>query len=319
MTGIHHLEVKNRDANFKFDLYRNITIVRGNSGTGKSTLFEMIADYTRLKESSGVNISSDKACVALIDTDWQNQLKNVTDSIVFIDEGVEYLKTKKFAQAISHTDNYYVIFNRESLHELPYSVDEIYEIKTSGKYHSFQKMYKSNNKHIYYKDTVGNKIKFKLLLTEDSKSGYQFYQHYFKNSEIECVSTASNPAIFRYIKENSDKMILVVADGAAFGSEIDRVLKLPGQNFRLCLPESFEWLILKSGLIRTEDIDMVLENPSEYIESSRYFSWENYFEQYLIENTVNTPFQYAKKEINPVFLNDVNSEKIIAEIYNTNP
>ena len=52
-----------------------------------------------------------------------------------------------------------------------------------------------------------------------------------------------------------------------------------------------------------------------YIESSRYFSWENYFEQYLIENTVNTPFQYAKKEINPVFLNDVNSEKIIAEIY----
>ena len=110
-------------------------------------------------------------------------------------------------------------------------------------------------------------------------------------------------------------MIFVVADGAAFGSEIDRVLKLPGQNFRLCLPESFEWLILKSGLIRTEDIDMVLENPSEYIESSRYFSWENYFEQYLIENTVNTPFQYAKKEINPVFLNDVNSEKIIAEIY----
>ena len=118
--------------------------------------------------------------------------------------------------------------------------------------------------HIYYKDAVGNKIKFKLLLTEDSKSGYQFYQHYFKNSEIECVSTASNSAIFRYIKENPDKMIFVVADGAAFGSEIDRVLKLPGQNFRLCLPESFEWLILKSGLIRTEDIDMVLENPSEY-------------------------------------------------------
>lgn len=60
MTGTHHVEVKNRDAVFKFDLYRNITIVRGDSGTGKTTLYEMIADYTRLKEASGVNVSCDK-------------------------------------------------------------------------------------------------------------------------------------------------------------------------------------------------------------------------------------------------------------------
>lgn len=117
MIGIHHVKVKNRDAVFQFDLYRNITIVRGNSGTGKTTLFDMIADYTRLKEASGVNISCDKACVALIDIDWKNQLKNIKDSIVFIDEGSVYLKTKEFARVIKETDNYYVIFNRESLHE----------------------------------------------------------------------------------------------------------------------------------------------------------------------------------------------------------
>ena len=44
MKGTYHIEVKNRDASFKFELYRNITIVRGNSGTGKTTLFDMIAD-----------------------------------------------------------------------------------------------------------------------------------------------------------------------------------------------------------------------------------------------------------------------------------
>lgn len=57
MTGTHHVEVKNRDAVFKFDLHRNITIVRGDSGTGKKTLYDMIADYTRLHKASGVNIS----------------------------------------------------------------------------------------------------------------------------------------------------------------------------------------------------------------------------------------------------------------------
>ncbi len=315
MTGVHHIEVKNRDAVFKFDLYRNITIVRGDSGTGKTTLFDMIADYTRFHEASGVNISCDKSCVALVDIDWKNQLKNISESIVFIDEGAEYLKTKEFAQTIKGTDNYYVIFNRENLHDLPYSVEEIYEIKASGRYHSFKKIFKSDSNHIYYKDKAKGKIDFDTLLTEDSKSGYQFYQYYFKESSVKCYSSASNSAIFKWLKENEDKKVFVIADGAAFGAEIDRILKLrSSSNFKLCLPESFEWLILKSGLIKAENIVKTLENPSEYIECAEFFSWENFFEKLLIESTINTPFQYAKKEINPVYLKNNNLEKIMNEI-----
>lgn len=68
------------------------------------------------------------------------------------------------------------------------------------------------------------------------------------------------------------------------------------------------------GLIKKSDIRSVLENPSEYIESKDYFSWEQFFENYLASNTVNTHFQYAKKEINLVYLNENNSKKIITEI-----
>lgn len=108
-----------------------------------------------------------------------------------------------------------------------------------------------------------------------------------------------------------------MADGAAFGSEIDRVLKLRSpteESFRICLPESFEWLILKSGLIKVSGIISVLENPAEHIESKDYFSWENFFEDYLVKNTANTLYQYTKKEINPIYLNEKNSKKIMAEI-----
>ena len=129
MKGIRHITVSNRDAKFSFDLKRNITIVRGDSGTGKTTLFDMIADLTRLGEKSGINISCDKKCVALIDTDWRNQLSNTKDSVVFIDEGFEEIRSAEFAGAVKNSDNYYVIFNRESLHDLPYSVEEIYEIR----------------------------------------------------------------------------------------------------------------------------------------------------------------------------------------------
>jgi hypothetical protein len=161
-------------------------------------------------------------------------------------------------------------------------------------------------------------LEFDVLLAEDSKSGYQFYRHYFEKRNIECQSSESNSTIFKWLLKNKEKKIYVIGDGAAFGSEIDRVLKLQaadGSNFRLCLPESFEWLILKSGLIKTNDIDNILNNPSDFIESAEYFSWENFFESYLVQSTDGTPFHYAKKEINRVYLIERNSDKIMAEIY----
>lgn len=151
MKGTQHVEVSNRNAKFRFDLHRNITIVRGDSGTGKTTLYNMIADYTRLQAESGVNLSSTKPCVALMDMDWKNQLDGISNSIVFIDEGAMYISSEKFAEAIKNSDNYYVIFNREGLHQLPYSVEEIYQIKTSGKYHSFEQIYKQEKLHRYTK------------------------------------------------------------------------------------------------------------------------------------------------------------------------
>ena len=146
MTGTHHIEVKNRDAVFKFDLHRNTTIIRGDSGTGKTTLYEMIADYTRLQQASGVNLSCDKKCVALTDSDWKNQLRQFSDSIVFIDEDSKYISSDEFANAVKNSSNYYVIFNRENLHNLPYSINEIYKIKTSGKHHSLVRVYNLSEK-----------------------------------------------------------------------------------------------------------------------------------------------------------------------------
>jgi hypothetical protein len=98
---------------------------------------------------------------------------------------------------------------------------------------------------------------------------------------------------------------------------MDRVMKLQKQNpdrIRICLPESFEWMILSSGLIKTEDVAEVLDNPSAYVESRDYFSWEQFFTDYLVRNTENTPFRYSKKRINSVYLIKANGEKIVAVV-----
>ncbi|WP_330684569.1 hypothetical protein [Blautia sp. XA-2221] len=65
----------------------------------------------------------------------------MTGSIVFVDEGNYFIKAKEFAGEIQKTDNYYVIVTRESLPTLSYSVEEIYGIRTSGKYGALKQSY----------------------------------------------------------------------------------------------------------------------------------------------------------------------------------
>ena len=171
MKGAHSVRVRSRRVDYQFELARNITVVRGDSGTGKTTLFTMIADHMRSGEASGVNVQCDVPCMALTDIDWKNQLKSIKGSIVFIDEGFAALTSEDFAAAAQASDNYYVIFSREDLYQLPYSVDEIYRIKTSGKFHTLQRMYSRNDRFVYSIDGQHPGADFDTVLTEDSKSG----------------------------------------------------------------------------------------------------------------------------------------------------
>ena len=97
----------------------------------------------------------------------------------------------------------------------------------------------------------------------------------------------------------------MIADGAAFGPEIDRVMKLMGdrENAALYLPESFEWLILSAGVLKGRDIESRLDRTFDYVESRDFFCWERYFTALLIEESKDTYFAYSKKVLNQSYLN----------------
>ena len=317
MKGIQKIKISNKYASFSLELRRNITVVRGDSGTGKTTLFNLISEHTRLGAASGVNLSSNKRCMALTDLDWKNQLRNTKDSIVFIDEGDQYVYSREFAEEMKASDNYYVLFVRENLHELPYSVEEIYEIKTSGKYHTLKKMYKPK-KGFVYAGTAKGKKDFRMLLAEDAKSGFQFYENYFAGSGVQCFSADGNSGIYNWLLNHlMEQKIFVVADGAAFGAEMNRVMELQKRfpdRITICLPESFEWMILKSGLIATDNLEDMLANTSNYVDSEKYFSWEHFFHKYLVDITRGTYQKYTKAKIESYYTIENNMKKIAAVI-----
>ena len=224
---------------------------------------------------------------------WKAQLSEISDGIVFIDEGNEFIKTEEFAGTIQKTDNYYVIVTRESLPALPYSAEEIYGIRTSGKYGTLKQSYHEFYR-IYGTDPCTNPVKPEMVLTEDSNSGYQFFSHICQANGLKCESMNGKSNVFHYINEHKDQKILVIAD--------------------LYLPESFEWLILKSGVLKNNQIDQMLDEPAEYIESREYFSWERFFTSVLIENTRDSYLAYAKKKLNEAYLGGMIEDAILKQM-----
>ena len=87
MKGKHKIEVRSGRVVFTIELERNITILRGDSATGKTTLVEMLQAYETYGRQSGVTVSCDKTCRVLSGVNWELQLNATHDSIVFVDEG----------------------------------------------------------------------------------------------------------------------------------------------------------------------------------------------------------------------------------------
>ena len=71
MKGKHSIVVRNRRVQFALELERNITVIRGDSATGKTTMLGMLRDYEELGAQSGVAVQCDKPCRTLTSRDWE--------------------------------------------------------------------------------------------------------------------------------------------------------------------------------------------------------------------------------------------------------
>ncbi len=186
MKGKHNVIVSNNKLRYEFTIKRNITIIKGNSATGKTTLIDMLRQYSNLGESSGINVSSDVRCRVLEGQDWKLLLNGISNTIIFIDEESKFITTDEFAGEVRKSDNYFVLITRENLYNLPYSVEEIYGIHSSGKFNETKKIYQE-----FYRIYPGNSelpISPAKLIIEDSNAGYEFFEQIAEENDFQCES-----------------------------------------------------------------------------------------------------------------------------------
>lgn len=305
MKGRYHIIVQNKRIRYEFDIRRNITIIRGDSATGKTTLYDMIALAARNGDSSGIEIQCDKKCRTLEGPDWQMVLPAIHDSIIFFDESSQFIKTTEFAKTAKKSDNYFVIITRENLPSLPYSVEEIYGIHSSGKYNDLKRTY-NEFYQIYSTENFPQKARPDAVIVEDSNSGFEFFNSICSGKGIVCKNAGGKSKIKDLVKTADVQNTLIIADGASIGPEMNELfqyMKLHPDT-KCYLPESFEWMILKSGLIDGNIIQDILEHPQDFIESQEYFSWERFFTGILIQYTQNTPLNYSKHKLNAAYLHN---------------
>ena len=315
MKGKYEIIVKDVHIQYKFTISRNITILRGDSATGKTTLIDMISAYQSNGLSSGVSIKSDKRCVVLTGVNWQVNLEHINDSIVFIDEGEMFVRSKEFAKVIQGSSNYYVIATRTSLFDLPYSVNEIYGIRnTSGnRYQGTKRLY--SQFYRIYGENINNISKPDVAILEDSNAGFEFFESVCKAQGIKCISARGKSNIYKMVCGCEEKNILIIADGAAFGPEMERVLSLSRvKQIVLYLPESFEWIILSKGLVDGKRVSDIIEAPEKYIESKQFFSWEQFFTKLLVDETKDTYLHYGKSKLNENYLRSREKAVIIKKM-----
>ena len=152
----------------------------------------------------------------------QNDQDATHDSIVFVDEGSTFVSSLDFARAIQHSDNYYVLVTREDLSTLPYSVNAILELKKTTS--RFKRTY--NKAYPVYDSLTASNVQLEgveKVLTEDANSGYQLFTKIGEKYGIVCISAAGKDNIKQRIFPMKSEKVLVIADGAAFGPQMNDI------------------------------------------------------------------------------------------------
>lgn len=135
MKGKYTIVIYNNALRYEITINKNITILKGESATGKSTLYNLFVQLKKRGSKSGIHCNmTDKIDILDTGEDWdylQYKLNESRGKIFISDEGNTFIGKPEFASLIQQSDNYFIFITRSSrLNYLTYSVDSIYELRS---------------------------------------------------------------------------------------------------------------------------------------------------------------------------------------------
>lgn len=313
MLGKYEIEIYNRRVHYYLSVKRNLTVIQGNSATGKTELIRMLSDYENNGNSSGITEICEKRCVVIDNAFWKEKLRSLSQCIIFIDEGASFLRSQEFAEMVKGSDNYFVLITRDRLDQLPYSIEEIYGMRLAReqqKYNIAKRVY--NELYQIYNLKTEQTFCPTEVITEDSNSGHDFFKSIYGDI---CHSAHGKSNILARLQSSPAKKILTIVDGAAFGPEMANVMRYIQDTKKIVVlyaPESFEYLILKANILSHPS--SVTEETWQWADSKEYFSWEEFYTDYLTRYSADTVYQYHKHKLKDIYMTSGVKKKIVSQL-----
>lgn len=279
-----NLEMVTPDFRYSLNLENKVTIIHPYKGSTGKTLIGDIISIINEMEGKDPNFYINKKVEFFSDVLDINSLKTIDRDIIVIDESCRELNTRrKLIDIVEFRNVIYtipaiVIIITRSVSSLVFSVNQVYDLYLD----------KSDNtrklKPRFDLLNVNHKI-YKEILTEDSKSGFD----YFNDNGIRVSSYFGASKILDKINCNEHKYKLVMFDMATYHSSFERLYEeattIPkGETHPicdLCVRQSFEQqLLFSSFILESKYKDMILSpDPKLVYHNVKTPSLEKYYER----------------------------------------
>lgn len=108
------LVLGNSRLTFKLEPKRGINILKGDSSTGKTLLYNIAMHIEDGSYGFTSNFAGD---VLILDrlSPWQAIIKKSSNKFIFLDEHVSYIYSREFADLVADSDNYFILSTRRVL------------------------------------------------------------------------------------------------------------------------------------------------------------------------------------------------------------
>lgn len=135
MVGAYKLSVRVKGLSYDLVLKSQVTVVKGNTATGKSYFVDLVEQYVREKGScrSTIKVVSDFTDIGVVSNpkELDYVLKRMSGGLIIMDESIiAYLYTQ-IPSIVLNSGNYFLLFTRLPLNRLPYSIVDVREFDSN--------------------------------------------------------------------------------------------------------------------------------------------------------------------------------------------
>lgn len=235
------IRLSDRNVDYKFTLWDKFTLLRGDTATGKTTLYHMFESYSQSHLNIKCSGYNNLSILPILNTrgEYEKVLLPGDKQVFIVDESHPFLHTYGYDQILKASDNYFIIISRRHAYDnLPIHLRSVVQLVSSGKYHTFKQIYE-----------IPEQIeKFTSCICEDSQTGNKFLSQF-----LPCVSTSTGKNNIAAAMKDSNESLLLVYDVAGIGATYDDICVAERQReqpvTRLAW-DSFESYIIDSTLYK---------------------------------------------------------------------